>query len=101
MRRPAQFALMLAPHAIGLLFRGRDPVAASRSDANRQSMRRSPICDCPALRGWSSSVSMQHHSRSLWIIFGILLVDTMGFGIVIPILPKLVEQMLGGAVAEA
>jgi DHA1 family tetracycline resistance protein-like MFS transporter len=44
---------------------------------------------------------MQHHSRSLWVIFGILLVDTMGFGIVIPILPKLVEKMLGGEVAEA
>ena len=44
---------------------------------------------------------MQHHSRSLWVIFSILLIDTMGFGMVIPILPKLVEQMLGGAVAEA
>ena len=44
---------------------------------------------------------MQHHSRSLWVIFGILLIDTMGFGIVIPILPKLVQHMLGGAVAQA
>jgi DHA1 family tetracycline resistance protein-like MFS transporter len=44
---------------------------------------------------------MQSHPRSLWVIFGILLVDTMGFGIVIPILPKLVEKMLGGVVAEA
>src|SRR5690349_13917938 len=44
---------------------------------------------------------MQHHSRSLWVIFGILLVDTMGFGVVIPILPKLVEGMLGGAVGRA
>ena len=44
---------------------------------------------------------MQHHSRSLWIIFAILLVDTMGFGIVIPVLPKLVEHMLGGAVGRA
>ncbi|MBN8994525.1 MAG: TCR/Tet family MFS transporter [Rhizobiales bacterium] len=35
------------------------------------------------------------------MIFGILLVDTMGFGLLIPILPKLVEQMLGGDVAEA
>ena len=35
---------------------------------------------------------MQQHSRSLWIIFAILLVDTMGFGIVIPVLPMLVEH---------
>lgn len=44
---------------------------------------------------------MKHYPRSLWVIFGILLVDTMGFGLLIPILPKLVEQMLGGDVAEA
>ena len=44
---------------------------------------------------------MKRYPRSLWVIFGILLVDTMGFGLLIPILPKLVEQMLGGDVAEA
>jgi DHA1 family tetracycline resistance protein-like MFS transporter len=44
---------------------------------------------------------MRHYPRNLWVIFGILLVDTMGFGLLIPILPKLVEQMLGGDVAEA
>jgi DHA1 family tetracycline resistance protein-like MFS transporter len=44
---------------------------------------------------------MPQHSRSLWIVFAILLVDTMGFGIVIPILPKLVEHLLGGAVGRA
>ena len=35
---------------------------------------------------------MRHYPRSLWVIFGILLVDTMGFGLLIPILPKLVER---------
>jgi DHA1 family tetracycline resistance protein-like MFS transporter len=44
---------------------------------------------------------MKRYPRSLWVIFGILLVDTMGFGLLIPILPKLVEEMLGGDVAEA
>jgi len=44
---------------------------------------------------------MRHYPRSLWVIFGILLVDTMGFGLLIPILPKLVEGMLGGDIAEA
>lgn len=44
---------------------------------------------------------MKHYPRSLWVIFGILLVDTMGFGLLIPILPKLVEGMLGGDIAEA
>src|SRR5689334_6894839 len=57
----------------------------------------------PSASGIAGSRSrfMQHYSRSLWIIFGILLIDTMGFGIVIPILPKLVEHMLGGAVGRA
>jgi DHA1 family tetracycline resistance protein-like MFS transporter len=48
-----------------------------------------------------ATLSMRHHSRSLWVVFGIVLVDIMGFGILIPILPKLVEQMTGGEVAEA
>lgn len=44
---------------------------------------------------------MKQYSRSLWVVFAILLIDTMGFGLLIPILPKLVEEMTGGEVAEA
>ena len=30
-----------------------------------------------------------------------LFIDSLGFGLVIPIVPKLVEQLLGGAISQA
>ena len=38
---------------------------------------------------------------SLWVVFAIVLVDIMGFGLLLPILPQLVQQMQGGNIASA
>jgi len=44
---------------------------------------------------------MRFGQAGLAFIFITLLLDMLGLGIILPILPKLVEQMVGGGVAEA
>ena len=38
---------------------------------------------------------------SMIVVFAIVLIDIMGFGVLLPILPQLVQQMVGGEVAKA
>jgi DHA1 family tetracycline resistance protein-like MFS transporter len=43
----------------------------------------------------------EHRAASVVFILITLFIDSLGFGLVIPILPKLVEQLVGGEISEA
>jgi MFS transporter, DHA1 family, tetracycline resistance protein len=43
----------------------------------------------------------RHRSASVAFIFVVLLLDTLGFGVIIPVLPRLIEGFCGGDIGEA
>lgn len=42
-----------------------------------------------------------HRKAALGFIFVTLLIDVIGFGIIIPVMPKLIQQLTGGTLAQA
>lgn len=46
-------------------------------------------------------MSSSSHSKALTFIFITLLIDVIGLGIIIPVLPALIEQITGGNISEA
>lgn len=45
--------------------------------------------------------SMKNKKAAIGFIFFTLLIDVIGFGIIIPVIPKLLSGMIGGSVADA
>jgi len=44
---------------------------------------------------------LKNKNASLGFIFATVLIDCIGFGIIIPVLPKLIEQLSGKNISEA
>lgn len=40
-------------------------------------------------------------SKSLFFIFLTVLIDVIGLGIIIPVMPKLIEELIGGTLSDA
>ena len=47
------------------------------------------------------TLSASAQRSSLWVVFAIVLVDIMGYGLLLPILPQLVQQLVGGDLESA
>ncbi|HEX8517819.1 MAG TPA: tetracycline resistance MFS efflux pump, partial [Bacteroidia bacterium] len=46
-------------------------------------------------------MSAKPNNKALSFIFITVLIDVIGLGIIIPVLPKLIEELIGGDLSEA
>ena len=46
-------------------------------------------------------MKIQNKTATIWFIFITLIIDITGWGIVIPVVPKLIEELINGDVSEA